>query len=138
MGVMTPTGYRLQMSNFTRLRRVLLYVLLGVLFVPGLLDPVSTPLIRAGCVLGLALAGFGLGVALGPAVIVREEGLRVYTWWPRHQDIPWYRVFAVDVVPGRWILELERNSGDRVTLPVVEKVDALYEQIEDLRQRLDA
>jgi hypothetical protein len=134
---MTPNGYRLQMTTFTRVRRVVMYVVLGLLFVPVLIEPTSTPLIRAGCLLGLALSAFGLRVALGAAVIVKKEGLRVYTWWPRHRDIPWYRVFAVDVVPGHWLLELELNSGDRVRLPVVERVDELYEQIEDLRQRLD-
>ena len=138
MDGMTPSGYRLQMSVLARLWRVVLYVVLAVLFVPGLVDPASPPMIRLGCAVGVGLAGMGLRVVLGPAVIVRAEGLRYFTWWPRHQDIPWYRVYAVDVVPGRWLLELELNSGERHTLPVVERVDALYEQIEDLRQRLDA
>jgi hypothetical protein len=135
---MPPVGYRLQMSVFARLFRVTLYLVLSVLFVPGLVDPASPLHIRLGCVLGVALSVYGLRVVLGPAVVVRPEGLRIFTWWPRHRDIAWYRVYAVDIVPGRWLLELELNSGDRISLPVVERVDALYEQIEDLRQRLDA
>jgi hypothetical protein len=135
---MATTGYRLQMSVFGRIWRVTINIALFVLFVPGLVDPASSVMIRLGCALGLALSAFGLRVVLGAAVVVRPEGLRIYTWWPRHRDVVWYRVFAVDVVPGRWLLELELNSGERIALPVVERVDALYEQIEDLRQRLDA
>jgi hypothetical protein len=135
---MAPVGYRLQMSVFARLFRVTLNLVLSVFFVPSLVDPSSPAHVRLGCVLGVALSAYGLRVVLGPAVVVRHEGLRIYTWWPRHRDIAWYRVFAVDIVPGRWLLELELNAGDRITLPVVERVDALYEQIEDLRQRLDA
>jgi hypothetical protein len=135
---MAPTGYRLQMSVLARVWRVGLYVVLAVLFAPGLVDPASPVTLRLGCAVGVALCGFGLRVVLGAAVVVREEGLRYYTWWPRHRDLAWYRIYAVDVIPGQWLLELELNSGDRVTLPVVERVDDLYEQIEDLRQRLDA
>jgi hypothetical protein len=138
MGAMAPVGYRLQMSVFARLFRVTLYLVLSMLFVPALVDPASPVHIRVGCVLGVALSVYGLRVVLGPAVVVRPEGLRVFTVWPRHRDIAWYRVFAVDILPDRWLLELELNSGDRLTLPVVERVDALYEQIEDLRTRLDA
>jgi hypothetical protein len=132
------TGYRRHMSRFARIWRVALYVVLAVLFAPGLVDPASPLAVRVGCALGIGLSAVGLRVVLGPGVVVRTEGLRVFTWWPRHRDIAWYRVFAVDVVPGHWLLELELNSGERVTLPVVEHVDRLYEQIEDFRQRLDA
>jgi hypothetical protein len=113
-------------------------VVLSILFVPGLVDPALPTTVRLGSALGVALSAFGLRVVLGPAVVVRPEGLRIFTWWPRHRDIAWYRVYAVDVVPDRWLLELELNSGERIALPVVERVDDLYEQIEDLRQRLDA
>ena len=133
---MRATGYRLQMTQLARMWRTLLYVLLGILFVARVADA-ETPLVRLVGLFGVGLALYGLRVALGPAVVVRAEGLRIYSWWPRRRDIAWYRVYAVDVVPGRWLLELELNSGERVTLPVVERVDDLYEQIEDLRQRLD-
>jgi hypothetical protein len=138
MEAMKRTGYRLQMSVLARMLRVVLQVVLGFLFVPGLIDPVSPLLVRLGYLLGVGLAIYGLRVVLGPAVVVGVEGLRIYTIWPKHRDLAWYRVFAVDIVPGRWLLELELNSGERITLPVVERVDALYEQIEELRQHLDA
>jgi hypothetical protein len=134
---MAPTGYRLHMSVFARIRRIAVYLVLGALFVPGLVDPASSLVLRLGCLLGVGLAGFGLRVVLGSAVVVRAEGLRIYTWWPRHRDIAWYRIFAVEVIPGRWVLDLELNFGGHVTLPPVERVDELYEQIEDLRERLD-
>jgi hypothetical protein len=137
MEAMTPSGYRLQMSVLSRLWRVVFSVVLAVAFVSVLVNADATPMGRVGAVVGIGLAVMGLRVALGPAVILRADGLRYFTFWPRHHDIPWYRVFAVDVVPGRWVLELELNSGDRVTLPIVERVDDLYEQIEELRQRLD-
>jgi hypothetical protein len=131
-------GYRLSLSNFARARRVVVYIGLAVLFAPGALDPSSTPLVRLGSVAGIGLAMYGLRMVAGPIVVVREAGLRVFSWWPWHRDLAWYRVFAVDVVPGHWQLELELNSGERVLLPPVERVDDLYDQIEDLRQRLDA
>jgi hypothetical protein len=135
---MRPVGYRLSLSNFARARRVVVYIALAVLFSPGLLDPSSQPLVRLGSAGGILLAMYGLRMVAGPMVVVRESGLRVYSWWPRHRDLAWYRVFAVDVLPGQWQLELELNSGERVLLPPVERVDDLYDQIEDLRQRLDA
>ena len=76
---MAPTGYRLQMTVFGRIRRIALYIVLGALFVPGLVDGGSPLIVRAGCLLGLALAGLGLRVVLGPAVVVRTEGLRIFT-----------------------------------------------------------
>jgi hypothetical protein len=135
---MSPTRYRLAMRPAARVWRVVLYSVLGALFIPGLVDPAVTALFRLGAVLGIALAVAGLRIVLGPAVVVRDAGLRVFTWWPRHRDLAWYRVFAVDVVPGAWQLELELNSGERVLLPAVERVDELYERIEELRQHLDA
>jgi hypothetical protein len=138
MGVMARRGYRLQMTALARVWRVILYGVLAVLFLPGLFDPAYPGILRLGSLAGLGLSAFGLRIVLGPAVVLRAEGLRIFHWWPRRRDIAWYRVFAVDVVPGRWLLELELNSGERIELPVVERVDQLYEQIEDLRQRLDA
>jgi hypothetical protein len=135
---MAPVGYRLQMSIFARLVRVTINLVLVAFFLPVLVDPDQAAHVRLGSVLGVVLAAYGLRVVLGPAVVVRPEGLRIFTWWPRHRDIAWYRVYAVDIVPGRWLLEVELNAGDRLTLPVVERVDDLYERIEDLRQRLDA
>ena len=38
-------------------------------------------------------------------------------------------------MPGQWVLDIELNFGDHVTLPPVERVDELYAQIEDLRER---
>jgi hypothetical protein len=135
---MRSTGYRLRMSTFIRMWRTGISVVLGVLFLGLLFEATSPPLVRLGCVVGIGLSVFGLRTVLGSAVVVRTEGLRVFTWWPKHRDIAWYRVFAVDVVPEGWLLELELNSGEKVLLPVVERVDVLYEQIEDLRSRLDA
>jgi hypothetical protein len=138
MEEMTPSGYRLQLSVFARMWRLVFYVALAAGFGTALVDPASSLAVRAGCVIGLALIGFGLRIVLGPAVIVRPDGLRIITWWPRYRDVAWYQIYDVEVVPGQWVLELELNSGERITLPVVERVDDLYEQIEDLRQRLDA
>lgn len=75
----------------------------------------------------------------GPAVVVGRTTLRVYRpWWPLHRDIDWYRILATDIIPGFWFLELEMNSGERVQLPCVERMDDLFAQIEDHRTRLDS
>ena len=136
-GAVRPVGYRLSLSQFARARRFVIYVGLAVLFSPGLLDPTSLPLVRVGSLAGIVLAAYGLRMVMGPLVLVRDEGLRVYTWWPRHRDLAWYRVYAVDVLPSQWQLEVELNSGEQIELPCVEHVDDLYERIEEHRQRLD-
>jgi hypothetical protein len=138
MAAMRPVGYRLSLSHLARARRVIVYIGMAVLFGSLALDPSSTNAVRLGSLAGIGLAMYGLRMVAGPMVVVRAAGLRVYSWWPRHRDLAWYRVFAVDVLPGRWQLELELNSGERVLLPPVERVDDLYDQIEDLRSRLDA
>ena len=126
------------MSPFLRVLRAGVLAALGVCFVPALLADGVDLGWRALSLVGLLSSGYGLRIVLGPAVEVRPDGLRIMKSWPRRRDIPWYRIFEVEVVPGFWLLDIELNSGERIELPCVERVDDLYERIEELRQRLDA
>ena len=58
--------------------------------------------------------------------------------WPFRRDFRWYRILAIDVVPGFWHLEVELNSGERITLPAVDDLERLYQLMEHHRQALDA
>lgn len=122
-------------------RRILLTCLLGVIgvfFVPGIVAP-GLPLWWHGLsVLGVLTSIAGLKIVLGPVVVVRARGLLVQRNWPLRRDIPWYRILAIDVIPGFWNLEVELNSGERLALPCVENLDDLYHRMEHHRQALDA
>jgi hypothetical protein len=80
----------------------------------------------------------GLRILWGPVVVVRDAGLRVQRNWPLRRDIRWYRILAIDVIPGFWHLEVELNSGERLALPAVDDLDRLYRLMEQHRQALDA
>ena len=41
-------------------------------------------------------------------------------------------------MPGFWHLEIELNSGERITLPAVDDLERLYQLMEHHRQALDA
>ena len=71
-------------------------------------------------------------------VVVRPDGLRVQRNWSFRRNYRWYRILAIDVVPGFWHLEVELNSGERVTLPAVDDLERLYDLMEQRRQALDA
>ncbi|MCU0270896.1 MAG: PH domain-containing protein [Acidimicrobiales bacterium] len=134
---MKHSRYRLQMSVPVRLLRVLLFSVLLVVFVLWAVqaeDPASQVL----SLVGVATSLVSLRTVVGPVVVVRPRALRVVRIWPLRREIPWYRILEVDLVPGYWVVELELNSGEKVTLPVVERVDDLYEEIERHRQLLDA
>jgi hypothetical protein len=126
------------MSPVARVLRVFVLCVIAVFFVPGVLASGLDFWWRALSLVGLVTAVLGVRMMLGSVVVVREEGLRVQKNWPRRRDIPWYRILASDVIPGFWNLELELNSGERIELPPVADLNALYEDIERHRTALDA
>ena len=130
--------YRLRMRLLTRILRSVLLGTLGVLFIPAVITSGVDLQWRTLSTVGLLSSIYGLRIVLGPAVEVRPTGLRVLKHWPWRRDIPWYRIFEVEVVPGYWVLDLELNSGEQLELPCVEHVDDLFERIEEHRSRLDA
>jgi hypothetical protein len=92
--------------------------------------------VASGALALVSLAG--LRILWGPVVVVRPEGLRVQRNWPIRRDYRWYRILAIDVIPGFWHLEVELNSGQRIALPPVDDLDRLYRLMEHHRQALDA
>jgi hypothetical protein len=130
--------YRLRMRLITRILRTTLLGFLGLMFVPAVITNGVDTQWRVLSIVGLASSIYGLRIVLGPAVEVRPNGLRVLKSWPWRRDIPWYRIYEIEVVPGYWVLDLELNSGEQLQLPCVEHVDDLYERIELHRSRLDA
>jgi hypothetical protein len=135
---MVPTRYRLRMSPVARVVRVVLLSVIAVVFVPGVISPGLDLWWRAVSSVGLVTAVLGARMMLGAVLVVRDEGLRLQKNWPHRRDIPWYRILASDVIPGFWNLELELNSGERVELPPVGDINALYADIERHRTALDA
>lgn len=126
------------MSPVSRVLRSVLFVGIGLCFLPAVLSPELELGVRAFSLVGVLSSGYGLRIILGPAVEVRPEGLRLLKSWPRRRTIPWYRILEIEVVPGFWTLDVELNSGECFALPCVEHVDDLYESIQALRQNLDA
>jgi len=129
--------YRLRMARITRVLRTILLGTLGLMFVPAVIAVGVDLQWRTLSIVGLLSSIYGLRIVLGPAVEVRADGLRVFKRWPWRREIPWYRIYQVEVVPGYWVLDLELNSGEQLELPCVEHVDDLFERIEEHRQRLD-
>jgi hypothetical protein len=125
------------MSRGRRLVRVVILVLIALFFLPGVFDPQLQLWWRLVSVVGLVTSVLAIRTLVGAVLIVRDEGLRVQKTWPRRRDIPWYRILATDVVPGFWNLEIELNSGERVELPPVADINALYDDIERHRTALD-
>lgn len=89
-------------------------------------------------VFGIAVAVVGLRAILGRAVVVRPDALIVQPYWPIRRQVPWYRIEHVEVVPESWSLLVELNSGERLGLPCVERVDDLYERVDHHRKALDS
>ena len=129
--------YRLRMSGFTRISRTILLSVLAIVFVPMFVGGVDVQY-RVLSLVGFACSLYGLRVLHGPTIEVRPDGLTILKHWPFRRDLRWYQIFAVDVVPGYWMLSIELNSGERIDLPCVEEVDDLFEQIESRRHLLDA
>lgn len=135
---MQKTGYRLRMSVLRRMCLVGLLALIAVFFVPGIFAPGLRLWWHGLSLLGLITAVAGLRILLGSVVVVRPDGLRLQRNWPFRRTIPWYRILEIDVIPGFWNLEVELNSGERLSLPCVEHLDDLYHRMEHHRQALDA
>lgn len=126
------------MSYVRRWATVLLLSLIAVFMVPGVVaGGVSAP-VRLVALAGLVTAALGIRALLGSIVVVAPDGLTIQKNWPLRRRVPWYRILAVDVVPGFWNLEVELNSGERLVLPCVEHLDVLYEDMERHRHALDA
>lgn len=132
------TGFRLRLSPIGRVLRSLVLVLGLVIFVPAVVAGALDPWWRFFCVLGALSCVAGLRILWGSVVVVRADGLRVQRNWPFRKNYRWYRILAIDVVPGFWHLEVELNSGERVTLPAVDDLERLYDLMEHHRQALDA
>ena len=109
-----------------------------LLFVPGILAGGIELWWRVLAAFATLLAVAGLRSLWGPVVVVRPQGLRMQRNWPLRRDVRWYRILAIDVVPGFWHLEVELNSGERITLPAVDGLERLYQLMEHHRQALDA
>jgi hypothetical protein len=126
------------MSPLARVWRVALLSIIALFFIPGVAASDLDLWWRTVSLAGLVTAVLAVRMLVGAVIIVRDEGLRVQKNWPRRRDIPWYRILASDVIPGFWNLELELNSGERLELPPVADLNALYEDIERHRTALDA
>jgi hypothetical protein len=134
----TPTKYRWRLRRTSRVIRVAVLTLVALVLLPEVIASGISLWWRLLCLVGLVTAVLAIRTVVGPVLIVRDEGLRVQKLWPHRRDIPWYRILATDVVPGFWNLELELNSGERVELPPVDDLNALYDDIERHRTALDA
>ena len=137
-GRVQSTKYRLRMSPVSRYARVALLSLIFLFFVPGIFADGFPLWWRALSVLGAVTAVLAIRTLVGAVLVVRERGLRIQRSWPYRRDIDWYRILATDVIPGFWNLELELNSGERLELPAVRDLNALYDDIERHRTALDA
>ncbi len=135
---MRGIGFRLHMRPWVRVLRTGLLVICLLLAAswawfagPEMWFRVASAVVALACVAGLR-------ILWGPVVVVRDDGLRIQRNWPLRRTIPWYRVLAIDVIPGFWHLEVELNSGQRLALPAVDDLDRLYRLMEQHRQALDA
>ena len=137
-GSVQTTKYRLRMSPVSRSVRVALLSVICLFFIPGLFADGLPLWWRALSAIGVVTALLGIRTLLGAVLVVRERGLRIQRNWPYRRDIDWYRILATDVIPGFWNLELELNSGERLELPAVADINALYDDIERHRTALDA
>jgi hypothetical protein len=126
------------MRAWRRILLTIVLVVIAVFFVPGIGAPGLPLWWHILSVVGLLTAFAGLRIVLGSVVVVRPTGLRIQRNWPIRRDIRWYRILAIDVIPGFWNLEIELNSGERIALPAVEDLDDLYHRMEHHRQALDA
>ena len=126
------------MTRRRRVIKVTLLSLIGLFFLSGVVDSQLTLWWRFVTLVGLITSVLAIRTVVGAVLIVSDRGLRVQKTWPHRRDIPWYRILATDVIPGFWNLELELNSGERLELPPVADLNALYEDIERHRTALDA
>jgi len=128
----------MRMSPVARVARVALLSVLALIFIPGVFAGGLDLWWRVVSLVGLVTSILGIRMMLGAVLVVRDSGLRIQKNWPYRRDLPWYRILASDVIPGFWNLELELNSGERVELPPVSDLNALYADIERHRTALDA
>ena len=137
-GRVRGTGFRLRVSPLGRLLRSAVLLLGLLIFVPGVIAAGIDLWWRLLFLVGSLACVAGLRILWGSVVVVRPAGLRVQRNWPFRRDFRWYRILAIDVVPGFWHLEVELNSGERITLPAVDDLERLYQLMEQHRQALDA
>lgn len=126
------------MTRRRRVIKVTILTLIALFFLPGVFDSQLDLWWRFVTLVGLITSILAIRTVVGAVLIVSDKGLRVQKAWPKRRDIPWYRILATDVIPGFWNLELELNSGERVELPPVADLNALYDEIERHRTALDA
>jgi hypothetical protein len=125
-------------SPFGRLWRTVVMAVGLLMFVPGVVAGSIDVWWRLLCLVGALSCVAGLRILWGSVILVRPEGLRIQRNWPLRRDFRWYRILSIDVIPGFWHLEIELNSGERITLPAVDDLERLYQLMETHRQALDA
>jgi hypothetical protein len=125
-------------SAFGRLWRSVVLVLGLAMFAPGVVVGDIDLWWRLLCLVGALSCAAGLRILWGSVILVRPQGLRIQRNWPFRRDFQWYRILSIDVIPGFWHLEIELNSGERITLPAVDDLERLYQLMETHRQALDA
>jgi hypothetical protein len=134
---MRKTGYRLRMRPLRRWATVAFLVLMICFFGTGVVSGFDfwwSALSAAG----LVMSALGIRSILGPVVVVRPSGVRIQRNWPLRRDVAWHRMLIIDVIPGFWNLEIELNSGERLTLPCVDDIEDLYNRMERFRTAIDA
>lgn len=137
-GGVRGSGFRLRVSTIGRLWRTVVLALGLLLFVPATLSGAVPGLWRVLCAAAALTCVAGLRILWGSVVVVGPKGLRIQRNWPLRRDFLWYRILSIDVIPGFWHLEIELNSGERVTLPAVDDLERLYHLMEQHRSALDA
>jgi len=125
-------------STLGRVLRSAVLVVGLLVFLPGVVVGGIDLWWRLLFLIAALTCGAGLRILWGSVVVVRPQGLRVQRNWPFRRDFRWYRILAIDVVPGFWHLEVELNSGERIALPAVDDLERLYQLMEQHRQALDA
>lgn len=129
--------YRLRLSPLRRTTTTAVVAVAVAILVPGAFAAELPLWWRATSVVGVVCGILGLRAIWGAVLVVRPDRLRIQRTWPLRRELRWYRILAIDVIPGFWHLELELNSGERLVLPPVAELEDLYQSMERYRQALD-
>lgn len=127
-------GFRYAMSPRWRIGRSVGFSVVGLALLGMALGAPDA----VGAILALVVVAWcarALRIVLGPAVVVADESLVVIRTWPRRRRVRWERVADVEVVPGSWVLRLDLDDGEVLELPPVERLDDLYERVQERRGR---
>lgn len=117
------------MSLVRRWLTVGLLVVIAMIMAPGIISAAVDFQWRLVALFGVVTAVSGVRTLLGPIVVIDSGELVIQKNWPFRRRIPLNQINGIDVVQGFWNLEVELESGERVVLPCVEHLDALYEDL---------